>query len=219
MLQEASPVSKPFSSDLEELFDRPCWYHGTEQHFISWIFPPPIKPGEDLAVPHTAVFFTSNFDFAKGAGSKVAVVSLKSKSNVLDATSNYSASEKLRTAVAKNQIAARTLNVTHDYWHDGWKSGAVLRVAHTDSALDAHFNKMAIDLSKKLRIEHEQASSVVHHNITRGLIELICSEAKRLGFDALYGHEIDKHSEKGKILSQPWLAVFVKDVITEPEWL
>lgn len=214
----ANVSSKVVSPELGTRFDRPCWYHGTEQHFESWQFPPPPKPGEGLAVAHTAVFFAGDLTFARAAGSRVAVVSLSSKANILDATSNYKAAEQLRKAFGKNQVASRTLNASHDYWHNGWKTGAVLRVASSDSVLENYLNNLALIESQRLRISFAQASVMVKHNATRGLIEVICVEAKKLGFDALYGHEIDRHEKQGQVIAQPWLAVFSKGVVTEPVW-
>ncbi len=207
------------SEDLKAKIDIPCWYHGTKQEFNSWSFPPPPKPGEDLLVPHTAVFFTSNIDFAKGAGENIARTSLSSNSKILDTTINYDASEKLRRELTKHQIASRTLNTTHDYWHNGWNTGDVLRVAYSDKTLELHFFKLIAELSKGTGLPTEAASAVIQHNSARGLIELICVSAKKLGFDALYGHEVDRHSIPGEIFAQPWLAVFSKGVVSEPEWL
>ncbi|TEI07151.1 hypothetical protein IPC1314_24305 [Pseudomonas aeruginosa] len=65
----------------------------------------------------------------------------------------------------------------------------------------------------------EAATAVIQHNSARGLIELICVTAKKLGFDAIYGHEVDRHSFAGKKIAQPWLAVLSNGIISEPEWL
>ncbi|WP_225913344.1 hypothetical protein [Pseudomonas asgharzadehiana] len=207
------------SPELNERLDTPCWYHGTKQNFESWTFPPPMKPGENLLVPHTAVFFTSNIEFARGAGEKIAIVSLNSNSRVLDATENYDDSERLRKAVMRNEIASRTLNVGRDYWHAGWKTGDVLRMAFTDPQLENNLNEMISNHSRRLNVSLKVASAIVGHNATRGLIELICITARNLGFDALYGHEVDRHSIAGKKIAQPWLAVLSKGVVSEPEWI
>jgi hypothetical protein len=65
----------------------------------------------------------------------------------------------------------------------------------------------------------EEARKVSELNTTRGLIELICIEARELGYDALHGREIDKHSENGEVIAQPWLAVFRKGVVRDPTWI
>jgi len=70
----------------------------------------------------------------------------------------------------------------------------------------------------KLKITLKQAEEMVFHNFTRGLIELICDCAHNLGYDALYGHEVDRHSDPNKVLAQPWLAVFKKGAVSEPIW-
>ncbi len=207
------------SDTLKEKLDIPCWFHGSDQSFDSWSFPPPPKPGENLLVPHTAIFFTSNLDFAKVAGQRVARVSVSSESRILDATANYEASEKLRRTLLNHEIASKTVNVNHDYWHEGWRTGNVLRMAYSDPALELHLRKRIDNLSNKAGLSQEEASLVIQQNSARGLIELICVSAKNLGFDAIYGKEVDRHSHVGKVIAQPWLAVLSKGVVTEPEWL
>lgn len=218
-LQEQSYGSNSLSAELGSMLDQPCWYHGTDQQFDRWVLPPPIKPGMEHQVPHTALFFTSNIDFANGAGSKVASVSFSSKYKILDATSNYSACEKLRLEVIKNDIAARTQNVQHDYWHSGWKTGDILRMAFTDPNLFHHLEYLADRHVKEFNMSPEEASACVMHNCSRGLIELICVSAKQLGYDALYGHEVDRHSVKNQKIAQPWLAVFNVSAISQPHWI
>lgn len=211
--------SMPISNYLREKLDKPCWFHGTNQHFDSWLIPPPPKPGEDLLVPHTAIFFTSDLDFAKGAGNKIAKVTLSSNGRILDAIENYEASERLRLSLRNHQIASRTLNSQHDFWHAGWRTGDVLRMAFADPALVEHLQNVAANLSRQSGLPIEAANVAIQHNTARGLIELICTSAKRLGFDAIFGHEVDRHSFKDKVIAQPWLAVLSKGIVSEPEWV
>ena len=91
---------------------------------------------------HTAVFFTSNRCFAEGAGKNIAVVTLLSTAKILDTTGNYADCESLRKAVKANPLASATLNVDHDYWHKGWITGNVLRVAHNNPIVGINIRKM-----------------------------------------------------------------------------
>lgn len=212
-------ATNAISSQLESKLDAPCWYHGTEHHFDSWLLPPPSKPGQSHQVPHTALFFTSNIDFAKGAGTNIASVSLSSKFKILDATANYLECEKLRLEVKRNDIAAKTHNIDHDYWHSGWKTGDVLRMAFTDAQLFHHLEELIVQHVQEFGMTPDQANACVMHNCSRGLIELICVSAQRLGYDALYGHEVDRHSIKNQKIAQPWLAVFNNNAISTPQWI
>ena len=206
------------SNELKQKLDLPCWFHGSDQNFDTWLIPPPPKPGEDLLVPHTAIFFTSDLDFAKGAGNKIAKVSVSSSSKILDTTANYEASEKLRLSLSQHPIASRTLNIQHDFWHEWWKTGDVLRMTYSDPTLEAHLQKMVVSLSQQSGLPIEAASAVIQHNSSRGLIELVCTSAKKLGFDAIFGHEVDRHSFEDKVIAQPWLAVLTNGVVSKPEW-
>ncbi len=211
-------TSRKISLELQDKLDKECWFHGTEQKFSSWEIPPPKKPNQHILTPHSVIFFTSNLAFAKGAGENIAIVSLNSKSNILDTTSNYESTEELRKAVMKSNIAAMTLNVEHNCWHEGWKSGDVLRVAFSNSKIENLLDKQTNNYINKLKITADAASELVKHNFTRSFIEMICLEAKKLGYDAIYGHEIDQHSEDEVIRAQPWLAVLRDNVVSAPRW-
>ena len=85
--------------------------------------------------------------------------------------------------------------------------------------MELHLQKMSVTLAGQPGLPHEAALGVIHHNCSRGLIELICVTAKKLGFDAIYGHEVDRHSDVNKVTAQPWLAILSKCYISAPEWV
>lgn len=214
-----SAVQSIISEELRAKLGRKCWYHGGNQVFESWKIPSPQKPGEDFLVPHKcAIFFTSNLDYAKETGNKTAKVTIFEDSNVLDMIVNYDESEKVRLLLKGNDLASKTLNVEHDFWHEGWKTGDVLRVAFNNPIVDEHMQEVALELSKSSGKSLAEANFIIQHNSSRGLIELICQFAKELGFDALYGFEVDRHSDVNKKVAQPWLAVFSSNIISSPEW-
>jgi len=207
------------SKELESKLDGENWFHGSKEIFDSWSIPSPQKAEDYLIVRHiNAIFFTSNRNFAEKSGKKVAKVSISQQSNILDATANYDAIEKLRQLVKKNEFLSRSINVEQKYWHQGWKTGKVLRLAYSDSSLTLILKDLALDISEREQLPIEAAELVVGHNTARGLIELICQSAQELGFDAIYGYEIDKDFTTGREVSQPWLAVFNKDLISPPKW-
>ena len=72
------------SEEFRNKLGKNCWYHGSSQVFDSWKIPAPQKPDEDFLVPHKcAIFFTNNLDYAKGAGNKIAKVTVSEDSNIL----------------------------------------------------------------------------------------------------------------------------------------
>ena len=214
-----SKVAPILSEEFKAKLDKKCWYHGSSQVFEAWEIPAPQKPNEEFLVPHNcAIFFTSNLDYAKGAGNKTAKVAISKDSNILDMTENYYESEKLRLLLKRHDLVSKTLNIQHDFWHTGWKTGDVLRVAFTDPVVGQHMQKVALELSKRSGIPLTEANIIIQHNATRGLIELICQSAKESGFDALYGFEVDRHSDANKKIAQPWLAVFSSSIVSAPEW-
>jgi len=209
------------SNKLEQTLGEVSWFHGTEQKFSSWIFPPPKKPDQDLLLQHTAVFFTTNLEFAKGAGQNIASVSLSKSCKILDTRTNYKDSELLRKKVKENAIASLILNTEHDYWHNGWISGDVLRMAFNNEKNSQIYMQHASSQLKGLNIQltDEEEDELIALNSSRGLIELICISAKELGYDAIFGHEVDRHSTENKVIAQPWLAVLSEKVISEPIWI
>jgi hypothetical protein len=101
-------------------------------------------------------------------------------------------------------------------WKDGWRSGEVLRFAFSDTNAAVHLAQSAAALVKK-GMPMEAAVVLTQHNTTRGLIELICLEARALGYDALVGMEVDQ--QQGKRLPVPWLAVFNTTALAPLEWV
>lgn len=205
------------SQELTDALNIGQWYHGTDVTFNDWRFPPPhIDP---LAVPHKGIFLTTNRSFAEGAGDKLALVSLSGKARVLDMTANYEASERLRQVMLSNQVFKLTRNAQHDNWHKGWKTGEVLRVQYSSKEFSSHLEGTVMRYATMYNMSIEVAKIAVLHNVTRGLIETICDNARKMGFDAIYGYEIDRHSNSAKEQSQPWLAVLNSGFLTKPRWL
>lgn len=210
------------SDYLAERLDLPCWFHGSTQRFDVWQFPPPPKPNDPLLAKHTAIFFTSDRAFAEEVAGNVAGnvgrVSLSSTAKILDTTFNYEAAERLRCELLRDDLVSRMDNVDHDFWHSGWVSGAVLRVQYTNPEVGHYYQNKADTLSRTMGISNEEARIIVAHNSSRELAEAICVAARRLGFDAIFGHEIDRHTEVGRVIAQPWLAVLSTGCVTDPEW-
>ncbi len=103
------------------------------------------------------------------------------------------------------------------YWTEGWKSGDTLRLAF-DSPMALQIIMANVEALIRTGMSREIAMLVTQHNVTRGLIELICASAKTLGFDAIFGHEIDRHNDNGRVIARPWLAVLNAGVLAPVEW-
>ncbi|OES24493.1 hypothetical protein [Alteromonas macleodii] len=210
---------KLLSAELHEKLGIPCWYHGTNMRFSAWQCPPPPTPGNELSVPHTGLFFSSNWTFANNAGTYLAATTLRHNARILDTIANTSATERLRLAIANHPVAKMTRNIDKTFWHEGWRTGDVLRIHHTRPALDQYFKQYAAQLCANTTLTMQAAEQQAQLNITRGFIELVCVTAKNQGFDAIYGYERDSESHPGLVVAQPWLAVMSKTAITPPEWL
>lgn len=164
---------------------------------------------------HTAVFFSTDWAFAAAAGSNVFSARLSPEAKVLDASLASSASEALRQAVAKNKLAALSAHIGDRHaWVAGWNTGEVLRFAMHEPKAAIYLARM-IETATRSGLSREAAAVVIKHNTTRGLIELICSEAVKLGFDALVGNEADGPLSARRAV--PWLAVFDARAITPPQ--
>jgi hypothetical protein len=194
------------------------WLHGTNTVFERFEFPPPQKKGDELSVPHTGVFLTLHRDYAESAGQGLCSAKLRSSARVLDLTYPSKESETLRREVCKNHNARHSIYINNSVqWIEGWRTGDVLRVAIKGTAalpwLGAHVAQLV-----SAGMSEEVAWINTQHNLTRGLIELICESARQLGFDAIYGHEVDRHSGSVKI-ARPWLAVLNDGALFPIEWI
>lgn len=191
------------------------WYHGTDWQLSQWRVPPP-PPKNNLIVAHTAVFFSASRLFANRAGKNVYATRLQQKAKILDTVQDKAASEQLRQCVKSNAFASHTHNVEYELWHQGWQTGDVLRLTYSDNRVEQHLRQMIIQLHHAKGLPLPACRDLVHQNCTRGLIELICASAARMGYDALYGHEIDRHTCPTRLLSQPILSVFNPAVLIPP---
>lgn len=199
--------------------DRGPWLHGTDTPFDRWSVPPPRKNGEELAVPHTAVFLTKHEDYAAAAGGRICEASLEPQAKVLVAGLPSKASEALRLALRRHQVVAPCWWLRNEAtWLESWRSGDVMRFAADTDHLQALVSRSASMLQKVAPdLPPEALVNGAQHNITRGWIEEIVKAARALGFDALQGHEIDRHAGPQPI-ARPWLAVFNADALSAPVW-
>ncbi|AEF22141.1 hypothetical protein [Pseudomonas fulva] len=209
---------KPTSSTtpLVHLVDTPCWYHGSASKFQDWQVPPPRK--DPLLVAHTAIFFTTERDFASRAGREVSVSSIKPESKILDCTIRSDGLEKLRLKTSQHATGELFENFKEEYWYPGWISGDVLRPIANTSGI-SYLKSLISKQAHLANLSTEDAWTMIQHNATRGLIEHICQCAASLGFDGIFGHEVDRHSHSTKTLARPWLAIFNRSAISAPNWL
>ncbi|CAE6821139.1 hypothetical protein R70006_06202 [Paraburkholderia domus] len=204
---------------LSTAFVNEIWYHGTEVKFADFQFPPP--PKDKGSVPHTAVFLTSDREFAEGAGPCIGEATLLSSARVLDLTQPSLLSEEIRTDVCRNHLAKHSLFVNHpERWTAGWKTGDTLRFAMLEGNGEAEIilQRNVAHLMMK-GASKEVATMAIQHNLTRGLIEEICLAARRTGLDAIFGHEVDRHSGSGTAIARPWLAVLNPGALAPIVWL
>lgn len=196
------------------------WFHGTDEKFEEWSFPPPRKKGNEiLLVPHTAVFLTSEKDYAQGAGKHLCTVNFIKTPKLIDTANNYECSEQLRIQIMKNPWMARSMNINKTFWHEGWKTGDVLRFTYQDRFLASELDRSMKDQSKKMNIPLDIYQDIFKHNLTRGLIEEMVRGSRNLGYDGFVGCEIDRHSAKGQRKSREIIALLNPGFITQPEWL
>ena len=196
------------------------WFHGTKaSRFPSWLVPPPPVPGEELRVPHTAIFFTKDLNDARRVGPNVCSVRLTDQARILDATQASPGSESLRQLLIENELARSCIYTrSKEVWTAAWRSGEVLRYATEDQRVLLHIAEHASKLAAKLHADERTMLLVTQHNWTRGWIEHVVISAAKLGFNALHGFEIDRHSG-GPDRAVSWLAVTEAQAVMAPSWL
>ncbi len=206
----------PHTRPLSQLINHPCWYHGTSSRFQSWQIPPPRK--DPFLVPHSAIFLTTEKDFASGAGTEISVSSIVLNANILDCTLKSDDLEKLRLKASQHPTNNLFENFRKEHWYDGWITGDVLRP--TANAAGINYLKSLIpQQADRAGVSIEDAWTMIQYNATRGLIEHICQCAASLGFDGIFGNEVDRHSTSTQKLARPWLAIFNSSAISTPRWL
>lgn len=199
-------------------FATEVWYHGTDASFEKWTCPPPVKKGSELLVPHSAIFLAKDKDYAAVAGKYMCTSFLAGTPRLIDTVCDTQSSEKLRREVSKNPFMRRTVNVDHSYWHDGWKTGDVLRFAYQDASVLRDLQTLISRQSRELGISLKVSEELVGLNLTRGLIEEIVKATRKLGYDGFIGYEVDRHSVKGQKKSRKILSLLSAEFLTSPVW-
>lgn len=197
-----------------DTFNELSWFHGGDIEFCEWQIPPPARTAHKLLMNYSFVFLTTDRHYATKSGTKLAVAALHKDVNILNTITNYEASEKLRIACSKVLLLNKSLNVQHDYWHEGWVSGNVFKYAWENVDLDHHFQSEISRDCEQFDIGREEMNIIFSQNLTRSLIEYICRCALDLGYDGLFGHERDENG-----IAQPVLAIFREKVLSSPVWI
>jgi hypothetical protein len=201
------------------LWYRRTWFHGTDVDFSEWMIPPPAQPWWlPPKFRYEALFFTGDPAIAAGSGAGLCKAELRPDAKVLDATVASAESEALRQRLMADPVAKLSVHINEPgRWLQGWRTGEVLELRFADTAVAAHLAQLAMK-SFRLGWSPDAAVTAVQYNATRGLIGLICVEARALGFDALAGHEVHTLGDVRQPAA-PWLAVFNDRAITPVEWV
>ena len=203
------------------------WYHGTDSEpFQQWRIPN--TNVDPIDVPHSCAFF-SDLASARQVGRHVCSSQLAPGTEIIIPGIATSASAAMRRNIlSSNRLARHAQWLSNDQvWSRAWQTGEVMRFAFnpTDPAavhdLRVALSKTAETISKCIVSPVLTEQIVEAHAmqcLTRGWIETLIQSAKSLGFQAIYGAEIDRHTRATPV-SMPWLAVTTANVISPPNWL
>ncbi|WP_318386836.1 hypothetical protein [Enterobacter sp.] len=196
------------------------WYHGTNgQKFPSWLFPTPARPNEPLLFQLTAVYLTTDLNFAKQAGSNIAEANVLNTRGVLDLVNDQQGAEKLRVQLNNRDLYKYSETTKAGNWRKGCKTGDCAIYTFTHPDIHQVIVKRAAELHRDVpQLTASQAMTVQLHNMKRAHIETMCIEAKKLGYSGMFFHEADNHTTPGTTIAQPVLAVFRNGVISQPIW-
>jgi hypothetical protein len=189
------------------------WYLSSDKKKARWPYISPVK--KSLLLPYTSVFLSADIKQALIQGKHLAVTSLKPETRLLNTVTDYEGSEKLRTVARKNLLLSRSHNVEHDFWHEGWRSGDVLKFAWDDDSLDQHFHQQVSRDAEQYDFHPSRMMEIFIQNLSRGLTEHLCQCAQHLGYDGLYGMQHGIY--EGYLM--PFMAIWHERTITQPEWI
>ncbi len=195
------------------------WWHGTNAQFTRWQVPPPPKAESTVFdQPHKSLFFSTEKDFAQGAGSRLCRVLVAPHASVLVPGLPSPGSRKLRQALLVHPAAKHCAWLQNEQtWVASWHSGNALRFGADPRVIHALLSP-AIERFRALapQLPAQALQWAAMQNLTRSWIELIAQHALELGYDAIQGRELDSRSGPG--VSRTWMAVMRADAVTSPEW-
>lgn len=193
------------------------WYHGTDvDQFNEWQIPPPFYKQKIIA--HKGIYFTTNKEFAEAVGPNIAAVKIDRNAKILNTLTDLKMSEKLRKELCKQQLFKSLENSKQYYWINGWKDGSILRPAFLPNTFAEHQYISYFAYYTKHHPTTDPKFAAGQH-LTRELIEIISAGAKSMGFDGIYGHEIDRWNKNKQVIAVPWLCILNKEIISQPKWI
>ena len=203
--------------------NKKVWMHGTSKHFSEWNLSSRKLPHKSGIQSHNAIFFTSSKEYALGAadGSKgLCSAELLDGANVIDMNCcSFSDSERYRAQAAKKRLGHKNPQVTFpQYWHQGWKSGSIMKYAssnETEAKIMQHKANLAINA------KHTSEGAAAFNELqilTRNVIEELVTSAREIGYDAVIGSEVDTLHPTGP-KTYEIMFVLNKEVITKPSWI
>lgn len=192
------------------------WYHGSEGRLTKWL--PCFRTAlpERLLLSEKAFFLYDTPSAAAINGSVITRVNIKQDISILDVADDSPLSERLRLEVASNHLLKLSDNSNKEFWHTGWKTGAMLRLSVTDPGFEhkiyQQISRQAEESDKPFQKVYDEFLLELSHE----MVGHILSTAARMGYDGLTGYAPVKNG-----VNKParFLAIFSPKMMTAGKWV
>lgn len=199
------------------------WYHGTEEHFLSWAQPPITPKYKTELHPHPFISLSKDMELAKGASEicgGLCRAKLVDSAKVLDLRQKSVATEKHWSLLLKKELARHhALVQSFDSWTKACSTGEVLRLHTTNQVLGNQLGRLqAMASNNSISIKDRTRAHQIVQNFTRRWIDDVITPAKELGYQAVICAEVDRYRTGGAKACLN-LYVFAPEAITPPDWV
>ena len=128
---------------MHKNFDK-AWFYGSRGYLHKLISAFSKSVREDiLALPDAFILYDSA-EIARREGARTKEVRLAWHSAILNCAADSKAAEQLRQRVEEHHLLKESLNVIPEHWHEGWKTGEVLRYRPGNDAVGTGSTRISV---------------------------------------------------------------------------
>lgn len=178
------------SQQIHKSFDK-AWYYGSRGYLHKFLSAFKKSSRDDiLALPDAFILYDRE-EIALKDGTNTREVRLAWHSAILDCIADFEAAEQLRQRVAEHHLLSESLNISPEYWHEGWKTGEVLRYTPGHDSVKHKIHTHISRESGETGLPPQQMQALVYLDLSRQITRHILRTAFSMGYDGLIGASPD----------------------------
>lgn len=178
------------SNNMHKNFDK-AWFYGSRGYLHKLISAFSKSAREDILALPDAFILYDRAEIARRDGARTKEVRLAWHSAILNCAADSKAAEQLRQRIEEHHLLKESLNVIPEHWHEGWKTGDVLRYRPGNDAVRHRIHAHISRESGETGLPQQQMQALVYTDLSRQITRHILRTALSMGYDGLTGTSPD----------------------------